>query len=126
IFLFGYQRWVHWQLTLERLAVLPWIGLLVTSLSKKLRKQSKKLPTAMGDVTHVTPETITGYRVVRSFGGEDYESQRFHRASENNRQRGLKMVRTGAVFTPTLQLATYGAMAGVMFLVLFLRGDATA
>src|SRR5690606_26153664 len=90
------------------------------------RKQSKKIQTAMGDVTHVTSETITGYRVVRSFGGEDYESQRFHRASENNRQRGLKMVRTGAVFTPTLQLATYGAMAGVMFLVLFLRGEATA
>lgn len=126
IFLFGYLLWMNWKLTLVLMAVLPLIGLMVNSTSKKFRKQSKKIQTAMGDVTHVTSETITGYRVVRSFGGEDYESQRFHRASENNRQRGLKMVRTGAVFTPTLQLATYGAMAGVMFLVLFLRGDATA
>lgn len=126
IFLFGYLLWMNWNLTLVLMAVLPLIGLMVNSTSKKFRKQSKKIQTAMGDVTHVTSETITGYRVVRSFGGEDYESQRFHRASENNRQRGLKMVRTSAVFTPTLQLATYGAMAGVMFLVLFLRGDATA
>src|SRR5690606_10897700 len=126
IFLFGYLLWMNWKLTLVLMAVLPLIGLMVNSTSKKFRKQSKKIQTAMGDVTHVTSETITGYRVVRSFGGEDYESQRFHRASENNRQRGLKMVRTGAGCTPTLQLATYGAMAGVMFLVLFLRGDATA
>ena len=79
----------------------------------------------MGDVTHVTSETIQGYRVVRSFGGEKYETERFNKASENNRQRGLKMTRTGAVYTPTLQLVTYSAMAVVMFLVLFLRGDAS-
>ncbi|WGK62558.1 lipid A export permease/ATP-binding protein MsbA [Halopseudomonas sp. SMJS2] len=126
IFLFGYLLWMNWKLTLVLMAVLPLIGLMVNSTSKKFRKQSKKIQTAMGDVTHVTSETITGYRVVRSFGGETYESERFHKASENNRSRGLKMVRTGAVFTPTLQLVTYGAMAGVMFLVLFLRGDATA
>ena len=125
IFLFGYLLWMNWKLTLVLMAVLPLIGLMVNSTSKKFRKQSKKIQTAMGDVTHVTSETITGYRVVRSFGGEGYESQRFHKASENNRQRGLKMVRTGAVFTPMLQLATFSAMAGVMFLVLFMRGDAT-
>ena len=125
LFLFGYLLWMNWKLTLVLMAVLPLIGLMVNSTSKKFRKQSKKIQTAMGDVTHVTSEAITGYRVVRSFGGETYESQRFHRASENNRTRGLKMVRTGAVFTPMLQLATFTAMAGVMFLVLFMRGDAT-
>lgn len=126
IFLFGYLLWMNWQLTLVLMGILPLIGVMVNSTSKKFRKQSKKIQTAMGDVTHVTSETITGYRVVRSFGGEDYETARFYEASENNRQRGLKMTRTGAVFTPTLQLVTYGAMAAVMFLVLFMRGDSTA
>lgn len=126
IFLFGYLLWMNWQLTLVLMAILPVIGLMVTSASKKFRKQSKKIQTAMGDVTHVSSETITGYRVVRSFGGEEYERERFNTASEANRDRGLKMTRTGAVFTPSLQLVTYSAMAVVMFLVLFLRGDATA
>jgi subfamily B ATP-binding cassette protein MsbA len=126
IFLFAYLLWMNWQLTLVLMAILPVIALMVNSTSKKFRKQSKQIQTAMGDVTHVTAETINGYRVVRSFGGEGYETERFQRASETNRQRGLKMTRTGAVFTPTLQLVTYGAMAFVMFLVLYLRGDATA
>src|SRR5690606_17296780 len=126
IFLFGYLLWMNWKLTLVLMAVLPLIGLMVNSTSKKFRKQSKKIQTAMGDVTHVTSETITGYRVVRSFGGETYESERFHRASENNRQRGLKMVRTGAVFTHMLQLATFSAMAGGVFLVLCRLREATA
>lgn len=126
IFLFLYLLWMNWMLTLVLIAILPVIGLMVTSASKKFRKQSKKIQTAMGDVTHVTSETISGFRVVRSFGGERYESDRFLKASTENRQRGLKMVRTGAVFTPSLQLVTYSAMATVMFLVLFLRGDATA
>ncbi|MEH6564960.1 MAG: lipid A export permease/ATP-binding protein MsbA [Halopseudomonas sp.] len=125
IFLFGYLLWMNWQLTLVLIAILPIIGVMVNSTSKKFRSQSKKIQTAMGDVTHVTSETIQGYRVVRSFGGEKYETERFNKASENNRQRGLKMTRTGAVYTPTLQLVTYSAMAVVMFLVLFLRGDAT-
>ncbi|HDZ57056.1 MAG TPA: lipid A export permease/ATP-binding protein MsbA [Pseudomonas xinjiangensis] len=125
VFLFAYLLWMNWQLTLVLMAILPFIGLMVTSASKKFRKQSKKIQMAMGDVTHVTSETISGYRVVRSFGGEQYETERFYNASEANRQRGLKMTQTGAIFTPSLQLVTYGAMAIVMFLVLFLRGDAS-
>lgn len=125
IFLFGYLLWMNWKLTLVLIAILPIIAVMVNSTSKKFRDQSRKIQTAMGDVTHVTSETIQGYRVVRSFGGETYESERFNKASENNRQRGLKMTRTGAVYTPTLQLVTYSAMAVVMFLVLFLRGDSS-
>ncbi|MEH6686020.1 MAG: lipid A export permease/ATP-binding protein MsbA [Halopseudomonas sabulinigri] len=125
IFLFGYLLWMNWKLTLVLIAILPIIAVMVNSTSKKFRSQSRKIQTAMGDVTHVTSETIQGYRVVRSFGGEKYETERFNKASENNRQRGLQMTRTGAVYTPTLQLVTYSAMAVVMFLVLFLRGDAS-
>ncbi|WAJ38173.1 lipid A export permease/ATP-binding protein MsbA [Pseudomonas sp. GOM7] len=126
VFLFATLLWMNWKLTLVMLAILPIIGLMVTSTSKKFRKQSKKIQTSMGDVTHVTSESIQGYRVVRSFGGEDYEKQRFFDASEENKNKQLKMVRTGAVYTPSLQLVIYSAMAVLMFLVLWLRGDASA
>ena len=126
IFLFATLLWMNWQLTLVMVAILPIIGLMVVSASKKFRKQSKKIQLAMGDVTHVASETIHGYRVVRSFGGEDYEQQRFCSASTENRQKQLKMVKTNAVYTPSLQLVIYSAMAVLMFLVLLLRGDASA
>lgn len=126
IFLFATLLWMNWKLTLVMVAILPIIGLMVSSTSKKFRKQSKKIQVAMGDVTHVASETIQGYRVVRSFGGESYEQQRFLTASEDNRLKQLKMVKTGAIYTPSLQLVIYSAMAVLMFLVLLLRGDASA
>lgn len=126
VFLFATLLWMNWKLTLVMVAILPIIGLMVTSTSKKFRKQSKKIQTSMGDVTHVTSESIQGYRVVRSFGGEDYEKQRFLEASEENKLKQLKMVKTNAVYTPSLQLVIYSAMAVLMFLVLWLRGDSSA
>ncbi|PKO60211.1 MAG: lipid A export permease/ATP-binding protein MsbA, partial [Betaproteobacteria bacterium HGW-Betaproteobacteria-19] len=126
VFLFGYLLWMNWKLTLVMVAILPVIGVLVGSASKKFRKQAKKIQAAMGDVTHVASETIQGYRVVRSFGGEAYESARFRAASEDNTRKQLRMVKTGATYTPTLQLVTYSAMAVLLFLVLWLRGDSTA
>lgn len=126
LFLFATLLWMNWKLTLVMVAILPVIGVMVTSTSKKFRKQSKKIQASMGDVTHITSESIQGYRVVRSFGGEAYEKQRFLNASEQNKFKQLKMVKTNAVYTPSLQLVIYSAMAVLMFLVLLLRGDASA
>ncbi|MBL0949612.1 MAG: lipid A export permease/ATP-binding protein MsbA [Pseudomonas sp.] len=126
VFLFATLLWMNWRLTLVMVAILPVIGLMVVTTSKKFRKQSKKIQVAMGDVTHVASETIQGYRVVRSFGGEIYEQQRFHEASDDNTRKQLRMVKTNAVYTPSLQLVIYSAMAILMFLVLLLRGDASA
>ncbi|TLX55237.1 lipid A export permease/ATP-binding protein MsbA [Stutzerimonas nosocomialis] len=123
--LFGYLLWMNWKLTLVMVAVLPVISLMVNAASRRFRSQSRKIQGAMGELTHVASETIQGYRVVRSFGGENYESKRFYEASEDNSRKQLKMIRTSAVYTPMLQLVTYSAMALLMFLVLFLRGDAT-
>jgi subfamily B ATP-binding cassette protein MsbA len=99
VFLFGYLLWMNWKLTLVMLAILPLIALMVGSTSKKFRKQSKKIQVAMGDVTHVASETIQGYRVVRSFGGESYEQRRFAAASQGNTDKQLRMNKTGAVYT---------------------------
>jgi subfamily B ATP-binding cassette protein MsbA len=126
IFLFATLLWMNWKLTLVMVAILPVIGMMVSGASKKFRKQSKKIQAAMGDVTHVASEAIHGYRVVRSFGGEPYEQQRFLAASTDNKAKQLRMVKTNAVYTPTLQLVIYCAMAVLMFLVLLLRGEASA
>lgn len=125
-FLLAFLLWMNWKLTLVMLAILPVIGVMVGSANRKFRKQSRKIQVAMGDLTHVASETIQGYRVVRSFGGEDYESARFREASADNMRKQLRMVKTGATFTPSLQLVTYTAMATLLFLVLLLRGDASA
>jgi subfamily B ATP-binding cassette protein MsbA len=126
VFLFGYLMWTNWKLTLVMVAILPVIGVMVGKANRKFRKQSNRIQAAMGDLTHVASEMIQGYRVVRSFGGEEYEARRFRAASEANTARQLRMSRTSAIFTPALQLVTFSSMAVLLFLVLLLRGDASA
>lgn len=126
IFLFGYLLWMNWKLTMVMVAVLPIIGVMVSHASRKFRRQSRKIQAAMGDLTHVASETIQGYRVVRSFGGEDYESARFRAASADNTAKQLRMVKTVASYTPALQLVTFATMAALLTLVLLLRGDSSA
>lgn len=126
VMLFGYLLWMNWKLTLIMVGILPIIGVMVGSASRKFRKQSKKIQVAMGDLTHVAAETIHGYRVVRSFGGEDYETERFNTSSASNTAKQLRMTKTAATFTPALQFVTFTTMAVVLYLVLLLRGDATA
>ena len=50
----------------------------------------------------------------------------YKRQSQSNTDKQLRMTKTGAVYTPMLQLVIYVAMAILMFLVLWLRGDASA
>jgi subfamily B ATP-binding cassette protein MsbA len=126
VFLMAYLLWSNWKLTLVVLIVFPVIALLVVNTSRKFRKQAKKIQIAMGDVTHVASEAIHGHRTVRSFGGESYEQRRFLQASLNNMIKQLRMIRTNAIYTPILQWLVYSTMAVLLFLVLMLRGDASA
>jgi subfamily B ATP-binding cassette protein MsbA len=126
VFLFAYLLWMNWKLTLVMVAILPIIGVMVGKASRKFRKQSKKIQLAMGDLTHIASEMIQGYRVVRSFGGENYEAARFRASSEANTAKQLRMSRTSAIFTPALQLAIFSSMSVLLFLVLLLRGEASA
>lgn len=126
VFLFGYLLWMNWKLTLVMVAILPVIGVMASGASRKFRKQSRKIQLAMGDLTHIAAETIQGYRVVRSFGGEDYEAERFRISSESNTKKHLRMAKTSATFTPALQLVTFTTMSALLLLVLLLRGDSSA
>lgn len=126
VFLFAYLLWMNWQLTAIMVAILPIIGAMAGSASRKFRRQSRRIQVSMGELTHIASETIQGYRVVRAFGGEPREERRFQTASAENAARQLRMVKTSAVFTPTLQLVSFSAMAVVLYLVINLRGEATA
>ena len=125
VFLLGFLFYTNWQLTLIFIAALPIIALVVSFASERFRRISRSMQNSMGDLTHVTSETINGYREVRGFGGESYESNRFHAASAANTRQNLKLARAGSVHTPVLQLIVSIALAVLLFMVLFIKGDST-
>jgi ATP-binding cassette, subfamily B, bacterial MsbA len=120
--LMGYLIYQDWKLTLIFLGVGPLIGIIVWQVGLRLRKLSAKVQGSMGDVTHIASEMINGYRVMRSFGGEAYEKNRFEHASRHNTRQNLKIVTTSAVNTPVIQFLVAGAMGFVMYLALTFMG----
>lgn len=107
----GYMFFLSWKLTLIFIASAPLVALVVMFASKRFRRISRRIQNSMGDVTHVASEMVSGYRVVRLFGGETYERERFDLANENNRQQNLKMVATKVSSTQIIQIMVAGALA---------------
>ena len=117
----------NWKLTLIFLSLGPIIGFVISYVSKRFRKLSKRIMGSVGDVTHVTSEVVTGYKVVRIFGGEDYEQKRFFGSSEYNLVQSLKMEFTKMISTPIIQLLVACSIAILIWLALApeVRGDMT-
>ena len=116
--LITYLMFLNWTLALFLFIAAPFIALIVGIAAKRLRKISGKIQTAMGDVTHVASETINGYEEVKSFGGEDYEIERFNKASDNNRRQNLKLEATNSIASPLVQIFVSAALALITWLAL--------
>ncbi len=110
--------YLNWRLTLLFLIAAPIIGLLARVAGKRFRRISERIQDSMGDVTQVASEAVQGYREVRTFGGEDYERNRFERVSAFNRNQSMKMVITSAVATPVIQLIVSLVLAALVWLLL--------
>lgn len=124
--LLGYLFYINWKLSLIFLVVAPIIALLMNMVSKRLRMLSKRVQESIGDMTHITSELVNGHRVVRSYGGEDYEKRRFLESSLYNRGQSLKVVTTAAINNQVMQLIIALALAFLMYVALFFMEQASA
>jgi subfamily B ATP-binding cassette protein MsbA len=125
IALFSYLFYMNWMLSFVFIAIAPAIGAIVKIATKRFRSISKKIQSSMGDLTHITSEMVLGQRVVKSFGGEDYEKERFHNASQSSFHQMMRMIKTSAIQTPLLQLIIAFALGILIFLALILMEDAS-
>jgi subfamily B ATP-binding cassette protein MsbA len=126
--LLGYLFYTNWRLSISLLIIGPIAAALVRTASKRFRKLSHKIQNTMGDVNHIVGETIQGFAVVKSYGGQAFETQRFDKASKENLTQSMKMVVTAALNTPIIQFLMAIAMGGVVWLALQpnILGDVSA
>ena len=111
--LLAYLFYINWKLTLFFLAVMPIIALLVSYVSKRFRRISKRIQSAMGNVTHVTQEAVNGYSEVRMYGGTEVERERMLAASHSNRRQNMKMALTEGLSNPLVMLLVSLAFAAI-------------
>jgi len=120
-----YLFYSSWMLSLVFVAIAPIIVVLVGYVSKRLRGISKKIQESIGDMTHITSELVGGHRVVRSYGGEAYERQRFLESSLYNRRQSLKLSTTMAIHNPIMQFIIAIALSVLMYMALFFMKQAS-
>ena len=107
--LLGYMLYLDWKLTLIALAVTPLVALIVRAVSRRIRGVSRSAQSAMGRITHVLEEAIQGHRVVKIFGGQNYEKRRFSDAINHARLLNLKQVIASSISVSTIQLSPWKA-----------------
>lgn len=113
--LLAYLMWLNWKLTLIALVMAPPIVLVVRSLAVRLRRSSREVQGAMGYITQVIEEAIGGHKVVKLFGGQDYEKRRFDQEANRVRWHLMKQVTAVASSAPVVQLIAAVALSVIIW-----------
>lgn len=111
--------YVNWKLTLITFAIVPGVALAVKVFGGRLRKLSRRLQENQGEIVQVLQEAIEGNKLVKIFGGQTYETERFNATVRE--QRGLTMRATIAASAqgPVVQMFAAIALAVIMGLALY-------
>ena len=112
--LLGWMFYLNWHLTLIAFAITPLIALIVRFVSRRIRHISREGQKAVGNITHVLEESIQGQKVVKIFGGQPYEVQRFYDAINHARLYGMKQVIASSASVPVVQLIAATALAIIL------------
>lgn len=107
---------ISWRLSLIYFVTIPVIAITVKLSSKYVRRISRAIQKGMGEITTIAEESISGYRVVRAFGGQDYEKTKFRKAVKDNRRRELKNVVLKILNVSSVQLIAAAALAVIISL----------
>jgi ABC-type multidrug transport system fused ATPase/permease subunit len=68
----------------------------------------------IGAITAYLQETLSGIRVVRSFGQEPFHEARFAEINEDNREANMRTVRLNAAYFPSVEMLSGVAIAGIV------------
>ena len=116
--LMGWLLYLNWKLTLITLVMMPVIAIVIRIVNIRMRSSSRDSQRAMGDMTQVIEESITAHKVVKLFGGQQYESDRFSDRSNWVRRYAMKQTVANAANVPIVQMVAAFALAFLFYLAI--------
>lgn len=99
--------------------LLPVVAIVVQALGKAFRRYSGRIQDSVGEVAQVSNEVLTANRIVKIFGGADYETERMRLVDQKNRRQHVKLIYFKA-FGASLTQIIFGI--GVAFVIYFAAG----
>ncbi|WP_217519736.1 ABC transporter transmembrane domain-containing protein [Vibrio metschnikovii] len=96
---------ISWKLTLMALLPMPFLGLTIFFIVRILHQRFKVAQEAFSDMSDMTQESLNGVRMLRAFGLENQEQQRFETMVNETGDKNIAVARVDARFDPAIQLA---------------------
>ncbi|WP_370681894.1 lipid A export permease/ATP-binding protein MsbA [Comamonas sp. GB3 AK4-5] len=119
IALLGYLLYLNWQLTLAVAFLVPGVGWIMKTLSKRLYRITKSSQHATDSLAYVVEESVLAHRVVRLHGAQEQQNQRFQGLSRTLRGLAIKSTIASAAMTPLTQLLAAAALSAVICIALW-------
>lgn len=115
IALIGVVFYRDWKLALIAMTIFPLAIYPIVLIGRRVRKTSMKTQITMGSLTDLLQETIAGSRIVKAFGMESYESNRFNKENERLFRLLIKNVMTKSLSTPLMEFLAGFGVAAIIF-----------
>ena len=106
---------ISWQLTLAALVIFPLSTALIQKIGRSLKRKSKRVQERISNITSILQEAISGIKVVKAFGMEAYENEKFRRETEHHFKAVLRQVRLNRLSSPLSETLGVMVMAVVMW-----------
>lgn len=121
--LLAWLLYLNWVLTIVTLVLLPLVTIVVRATGKRLKQLNRDSLAVNAELTQLIEETTRAQQVIKVFGGQDYEKNRFHERAEKLRRYTMRMTTAFAATVPITQLMTACAVAVVIVLALIQSGN---
>lgn len=102
--LVGWLFWINWELALIVLALIPFLAAINRAFSGRMRRVSRHYLRSVGDMTRVVEESISGNRVIKAYGGEPFERERFRLVNVDFRSQAMRYAIAAGLQTPISQI----------------------
>ena len=110
------MMYVNATLTIFMLLISPLIGLLTYKMSKEISPTFHNIREAYSKLNSIVQENISGNRVVRAFGRENFEIDKFNVENKNYKERNLDTIKVTRKYIPKLEFLS-NSLSVVMILV---------
>ncbi|MBQ9724146.1 MAG: lipid A export permease/ATP-binding protein MsbA [Neisseriaceae bacterium] len=115
VFLLGWLFYLEWKLTIATFIAIPIVGLCIQLSSKYLRHLSRENQKELGKTVQILSENISGVKMVRIYGGQQYEENRFVHNINTVFKNGLKQALASTSNTAFTQFIVSFALAGIIY-----------
>jgi len=104
-----------WNLALVFLTAAPLVVYALVRLGQRVRRVSRRGQEDIEHVTHIATEALAGHRIVKAFGAEAREAERFGRASDQLYRTNMKITGALSALPPIMELIGGAALVGALW-----------